>query len=1114
MTHEYIILNMKPIIYILLVIGISSCKNEPSGALFTKLSANKTGIDFRNLLKENENFNIFKYHYFNNGGGVAVGDFNNDGLQDLVFTGNMVKNRLYINQGDFEFEDVTQTSGIASKEGWCTGVTTVDINEDGWLDIYISRAGYPFDDLRHNLLFINNGDLTFTEKAAEYGLADLAYSTHSAFFDYDKDGDLDFFSLNHSTTEYSKGSQEVIQVRQKKNPNFTNKLFRNDNGKFTNVTEVSGIHSNVLTFSLGISVADINGDNWADIFIGNDFNEPDYLFINQQDGTFTDAFAETFDHSSMFSMGSDVADFNNDGLLDYVSLDMLPEGNYAQKMHSGADNFDKVTFLERNGFQNQYSRNMLQLNNGDGTFSEVGQLSGISNTDWSWAPLFFDFDNDGLKDLFIANGYPKDHTNMDFLTFTANEVTKINQGKDHVDFDGYMEKMPAITLPNYFYQNKGNLKFENQAKKWGLTEPIVSQSAAYADLDNDGDLDLITNNTGDFAYIYKNNSDKVANNNYLRIQLKGRKSNAFGIGSKVKVYADGQVFFQEQQLVRGFQSSVDPILNFGLGKATKIDSVVVIWTTDERQVLTNIQPNQRIEIDIKNAKKEPFRTAKSQNPYFRKTDLITATHQESNFSDFKIQSLLPWFYSRENATIAVGDVNGDNRADIYLGNAKGSSGQLLIQTASGNFSKGNNTVFEKSIQSEDSEALFFDANNDGKLDLYVGSGSYEFSENDANLQDRLYLNNGHGNFIQTNQNLPNIPMNTTCIASADVDLDGDLDLFVGGGYIYGKYPQSYKSQLLINNGKGVFENKPTSISTIGSVKDAIWLDLNKNKNMELIVVSEWHAISIFEYKNNALTDVTEKYIDTNFNGLWHTIHAADFDGDGDEDLVVGNLGLNSQLSATSTEPLELFHGDFDDNGSVDPLLCYYIDGKSYPFISRDDLIGQLPHLKKNYLYFEDYANAQIQDILTKGQFKMAKKQIVTTLETIYLENNHGKFIKKDLPMNAQIAPVHAIQSFDVNNDGNLDIITGGNTLNTRVKLGRLDGNHGQILLGNGKGNFKPMPYAQSNFNINGSIRQVEKITIGHKIHLLFGINNEAFQLFEYLIPNPSPKVEKNESQLH
>ncbi len=1107
---------MKRILYIIIIIiAISSCKNEPKDALFTKVSANTTGIDFRNLLKEDENFNIFKYHYFNNGGGVAAGDFNNDGLQDLVFTGNMVKNRLYINKtcpdcsgGDFEFEDVTQKSGIASKEGWCTGVTTVDINEDGWLDIYISRAGYPFDNLRHNLLFINNKDLTFTEKAEEYGLADLAYSTHSAFFDYDKDGDLDFFSLNHSTVEYSKGSLEVVQVRQKTNPNFTNKLFRNDNGKFINVTEEAGIHSNVLTFSLGISVADINGDNWADIFIGNDFNEPDYLFINNQNGTFSEVFAETFDHNSMFSMGSDVADFNNDGLLDYVSLDMLPEDNYAQKMHSGVDNFDKVTFLEKNGFQNQYSRNMLQLNNGDGTFSEIGQLSGVSNTDWSWAPLFFDFDNDGLKDLFIANGYPKDHTDMDFLTFTANEVTKINQGQEHTDFDGYMEKMPPITLPNYFYQNKGDLKFENQAKNWGLTDPIVSQSAIYVDLDNDGDLDLVTNNTGDYAHIYKNNTDKLNNHNYLSIKLKGRKSNAFGIGSKVKIYADDNVFFQEQQLVRGFQSSVSPILNFGLGNISKIDSIVVIWTTDERQVLTNIQVNQAIEIDIKNAKKQPFYAAKKPNPYFKKTDLITAEHKENNFSDFKIQSLLPWFYSRENATIAVGDVNGDNREDIYLGNAKGSSGQLLLQNASGSFSKGNNTIFEKSAQNEDSEALFFDANNDGQLDLYVGSGSYEFPENDANLQDRLYLNNGNGNFTKTEQNLPNFPMNTTCVTAADIDADGDLDLFVGGGYIYGKYPQSYKSQLLINDGNGVFKNKSTPVSTNGSVKDAIWLDINEDKKMELIVVSEWQPITIFEYKNNALTNATEKYIGDNANGLWNTIHAADFDNDGDKDLVIGNLGVNAQISASPTEPLELFHGDFDDNGSVDPLLCYYNGGKSYPFISRDDLIGQLPHLKKNYLYFKDYANAQIQDILNEGQLRIAKKLMVTTLETIYLENNNGQFVKKKLPINIQIAPVHAIQSFDVNNDGNLDIITGGNTINTRVKLGRLDGNHGQIFLGNGKGEFKPMPYVQSNFDIKGSVRQIEKITVDNKTHFLFGVNNEAFRMFEYLVPNPSSSKRK------
>lgn len=1094
-NHEPVI--MKRILYILLLFFIASCKNQPNDALFTKVSMNTTGINFRNLLNEDENFNIFKYHYFNNGGGVAAGDFNNDGLQDLIFTGNMVKNRLYINKGDFVFEDVTQTSGIASKEGWCTGVTTVDINEDGWLDIYISRAGYPFDNLRHNLLFINNKDLTFTEKSEEYGLADLAYSTHAAFFDYDKDGDLDLFSLNHSTVEYSRSLLEVAKIREKTNPNFTNKLFRNDGGKFTNITEEAGIKSNVLTFSLGISVTDINGDNWPDIFIGNDFNEPDYLFINQQNGTFKDAFADKIDHTSMFSMGSDVADFNNDGLLDYVSLDMLPEDNYAQKMHSGADNFDKVAFLEKNGFQNQYSRNMLQLNNGDGTFSEVGQLAGVSNTDWSWAPLFFDFDNDGLKDLFIANGYPKDHTDMDFLTFTADEITKINQGKEHVDFDGYMEKMPPITLPNYFYKNKGDLQFENQAKNWGLVEPIVSQSAIYVDLDNDGDLDLVTNNTGDFAHVYQNNSEKLNDNNYVSISLKGRKGNAFGIGSKVKVYAGGKVFFQEQQLVRGFQSSVSPILNFGLGQTIKIDSIVVIWPTDEQQVLTKVEPNQRIEIDIRNATKQPYYLAKDPQPFFKKVDLIQVEHQENNFSDFKIQALLPWFHSRENATIVIGDVNNDNRLDIYLGNAKGSSGQLLIQNATGSFSKGNNSVFEESAQSEDSEALFLDVNNDGNLDLYVGSGSYEFPENDVNLQDRLYLNDGNGNFANVSNNLPELRMNSTCIAAADIDADGDVDLFVGGGYIYGKYPKAYKSQLLINDGKGVFTNRPLSITGAGSVKDAIWIDLNKDKKMELIVVSEWQPISIFEYHNGELKNTTNKYISENSNGLWNTIHAADFDNDGDMDFVVGNLGKNSQIGASRTEPLELFHGDFDDNGSIDPLLCYYNGGKPYPFISRDDLIGQLPHLKKNYLYFKDYANAQIQDILTEGQFRMAKKEVVNNLESVYLENDNGKLVQKKLPISAQIAPIHAIQSFDVNNDGHLDIITGGNTFNTRVKLGRLDGNHGQILLGNGEGVFEPLPYSQSNFNVTGSVRQIEKFIIGDKTYFLFGINNDAFQLFEY-----------------
>ncbi len=1073
-----------------------SCEKEPSNALFTKLSNNQTGIKFRNLLKETENFNIFKYQYFNNGGGLAVGDFNNDGLQDLVFTGNMVKNRLYINQGDLQFEDVTKKSGIADKEGWCTGATTVDINEDGWLDLYICRAGYPFDDLRSNLLFINNRNLTFTEKSADYGLDDLAYSTHSAFFDYDKDGDLDFFLLNHSTVEYSRGSLEVFQLKNKKNPDFTNKLFRNDGGKFVNVTKNAGIHSNVLTFSLGISIADLNNDGWQDIFIGNDFNEPDYLFINQQDGTFKDEFGETFDHTAMFSMGSDIADFNNDGLLDIVNLDMLPESNYLQKMHSGVDNYDKISQLEKSGFHNQYSRNMLQLNNGDGTFSEIGQMAGVSNTDWSWAPLFFDFDNDGNKDLFIANGYIRDHTDMDFLNFTANEVVKIQKGKDHVDFDGYMEQMPPILLPNYFYQNIGNLQFENQTAAWGLDNAMISQSAAYADLDNDGDLDLVLNNTDSYAAVYRNNTNQLLQNNYLRLQLKGRKNNPLGIGTKVSLYTKGEIHYQEQQPIRGFQSSIDPILNFGLGKTQKIDSIEITWTTDERQVLKNIEVNQLLEVNIENASQNSNEKQTLTSPFFTEKTTFEAQHQESNFNDFNIQPLIPWFYSRQGPPIAVGDVNKDGLEDVYIGNAKGASGKLLIQQKNGAFPAPSNMGLEKNIENEDSDAAFFDANGDGYLDLYIASGSYEFSEKSYQLKDCLYLNDGKGNLSKSEGKIPAFTVSTTCVKPADLDGDGDMDVFLGGGYIYGQYPIAYPSRLLINDGKGIFKEQKIDLPTTRNINDAVWIDLNGDNFPELITVGEWARILIFENNQGTLSDQTDKYFSTSNYGLWNTIHAADFDQDGDQDLVVGNLGNNSQLSASPTEPLELFYGDFDKNGGIDPLLCYYVDGKSYPFISRDDLLGQLPHLKKKFLFFKDYANAQIQDILTPEQLEKAQKLQAFTLETTYFENQNGSFIKKTLPAVAQIAPVYAIESLDVNNDGHLDLILGGNHTHTRVKLGRLDGNHGVVLLGNGKGDFRVATYSETGLKVRGETRQIEKIEIGGKTHILFGVNDETMRVFE------------------
>ena len=1074
-----------------------SCQEETPNALFTKMSKGKTGIQFRNLLKENENFNIFKYQYFNNGGGLAVGDFNKDGLQDLVFTGNMVKNRLYINKGDFSFQDVTQKSGIAAKEGWCTGATTVDINEDGWLDLYICRAGYPFDSLRSNLLFINNGDLTFTEKAADYGLDDLAYSTHSAFFDYDKDGDLDLFLLNHSTVEYSRGSLEVFQLRNKKNPDFTNKLFRNDGGNFVNVTEEAGIYSNVLTFSLGISITDLNNDGWQDIFIGNDFNEPDYLFINQQDGTFKDEMEMTFDHTAMFSMGSDIADFNKDGLLDIINLDMLPESNFLQKMHSGADNYDKISQLEKNGFFKQYSRNMLQINNGNGTFSEIGQMAGVSNTDWSWAPLFFDFDNDGNKDLFIANGYIRDHTDMDFLNFTANEVLKIKKGKDYVDFDGYMEQMPPILLPNYFYQNTGNLNFVNQTAAWGLDEAMISQSAAYVDLDNDGDLDLVLNNTASYAGVYRNNTNQLLQNNYLKVKLNGKKGNPLGIGSKVKLYAAGEIYYQEQQPIRGFQSSIDPILNFGLGKIEQIDSIEVIWQTDERQVLENIEVNQQLELDIADAAKDKLDKELVITTFFKeKENIISVSHQENIFNDLKTQSLLPWFFSRQGPAMAVGDVNKDGREDVYIGNGKGSLGQLLLQQKDGSFTKTSHTIFEKDAESEDTDAAFFDANGDGYLDLYVASGSYEFAQKSHQLKDRLYFNDGKGNFSKSEGNIPAFTVSTTCVKPADIDNDGDIDIFLGGGYIYGNYPDFYHSRLLINNGKGVFEEQKIDLSSTGSVNDALWTDLNGDNFPELIAVGEWTPIVVFENEKGQLTNQTTQYFNESWNGLWNEVHAADLDGDGDQDLVVGNLGNNSQLSASPSEPLELFYGDFDENGGIDPLFCYYLEGKSYPFISRDDLLGQLPHLKKKFLFFKDYANAQIQDILTPQQLEKAQKLQAFTLETTYFENQNGSFVKKALPPITQIAPVHAIKSLDVNGDGHLDLVLGGNRTHARVKLGRLEGNHGQVLLGNGKGDFQASTYSETGLKVRGETRQIEKIEIGGKEHILFGVNDESVRVFE------------------
>ncbi|MDP3468078.1 MAG: VCBS repeat-containing protein [Daejeonella sp.] len=1079
----------------LLSLVLSGCTKK-NDKLFSLMDEDETGIDFRNLLQESDDMNVMNYSYFYNGAGVSVGDINNDGLQDLLFTGNMVKNRLYLNKGNFEFEDITDKSGIASMQGWCTGATMVDINGDGHLDIYICRSADINPERRKNLLFINNGDLTFTEKAEEYGLADHGYSTQASFFDYDKDGDLDMFLINHSLQQYTTGVQENVQLRKEQNPDFANKLYRNDNGKFRDISAEAGITSNVLTFGLGLAVSDINNDSWPDIYVSNDFNEPDYLFINNGDGTFTDKLTESMSQISMYSMGSDVADYNNDGLPDIVTLDMLPESNETQKMHSGAENFDKMQFLFDKGFYYQFSRNMLQKNNGDGTFSEIGQIAGISNTDWSWAALLTDLDRDGKKDLFVTNGYVKDYTDMDFLKYTMDETIRSRQQGNVLVAKDFIQKMPTIVQPNYVFQNVGNDRFEKKNKEWGLDQKGISAGAVYADLDNDGDLDLVVSNTNDFASVYRNNSELLNKNTYLRVQLKGDQQNSLGIGAKVILYAKGVKYYQEQIPVRGFQSSVDPVLNFGLGENQLIDSLFIVWPNDKSQIIKDVKVNQTLTLDLKNANLDlKFIPIPSGDTYLLGSSSVNYIHTENQFNDFTVQTLLPNYLSRPGPAMAKGDFNGDGIEDLFIGGAAGQASALFTQTTSGDFIKKNSGSLETDAQYEDTAAEFLDIDGDGDLDLYVGSGGYEFGPDSPWLQDRVYINDGKGNFTKKADGLPKMLSSTGTVRSSDIDGDGDLDLFIGSRVVPGMYPSTPESKILINDGKGNFsdltDNIAPEIKFAGMVTDAVWIDVNQDKVNDLIIVGEWMPIRIFLNQKGKLVDRSSEFIKFGSSGWWNTIHVEDMDADGDQDLVIGNLGLNAQFKASEKEPMSIYYKDFDENGSVDPIFCYYIDGVSYPAASRDDLMDQLPSLKNKFLEYHKYANATINDLFTPDQLKDAKVLKAELLETVYLENTGKGFNLKKLPVEAQYAPVYAIASADVDKDGKKDLLLAGNNSWTRIKFGHFTSSSGTLLSGNGKGEFTYVPQWKSGLNIRGNVRSLEAFSIGKKSghQFIFGINN-------------------------
>ena len=1092
-----------------LFIIIQSCNNDTSH-LFTLLSSSQTNIHFKNILKEDANANVLNYTYFYNGGGVAIGDINNDGLPDILFTGNMAPNRLYLNKGNFKFEDITEKSGVAKYQGWCTGATMADINGDGKLDIYICRSADANAERRKNLLFINNGDLTFTEEAEKYGLADEGYSTQAAFFDYDKDGDLDMFLINHSLQQYAEPNINAA-LRNQHLPAFATKLYRNDfspstgGGKgdahFIDVSAQAGITSNVLTFGLGLAISDVNNDGWDDVYVSNDFNEPDYLFINNGNGTFSEKLKDCMDETSFYSMGNDAADFNNDGLTDLITLDMLPEDNHLQKMHNGAENFDKFQYLFSNGFYYQYSRNMLQKNNGDGTFSEIGQLAGVSNTDWSWSALFSDFDNDGNKDLFITNGYAKDFTNMDFLKYKMDLQLKQTQA---VDVMNLLDKMPSVVLPNYMFKNNGDETFTKVTNAWGFNKKTISSGAAYADLDNDGDMDLVVNNIDDEACIYKNNAEKIdPQNHYLKIKLVGTDKNKNGIGTKIKLYCKGNLYYQEQMPERGFQSSVDQVLNFGIGKHEVVDSLIVIWNDDKMQTLQSVKANQLLVVKHTDANfLWKYDSASNEKKLFTTSSAINFIHKENNFRDFSIQPLMPNYLSRQGPCIAKADINKDGLEDVFIGGAKGQPGAIFIQTPDGNFIQKAEPDIEKDSMSEDVAACFFDADMDGDLDLYVGSGGYEFAEDDAALKDHLYLNDGKGNFKKSLNALPQMLMSTGCVKAADIDADGDIDLFIGGRVVPGKYPFAPSSKILLNNGKGIFTDATTQIApqlaNIGMVTDVLWLDVNGDHKKDLIVVGEWMPIKIFINQNGKLVDASSQYIKFPSTGWWNTIAAADFDGDGDSDLVIGNCGLNTQFKASTQEPIKMYYKDFANNGNIEPVLCYYINHISYPMVSKDDLTDQFPFLRNKFLRYADYADATINDIFSKEQLQGADSLKVKMMQTIYLENK-GKdsFVLKQLPIEAQYAPVYAIATADVNHDGKMDIVLAGNNSYTRIKFGRYKANHGIVLLGDGKNNFTYLSQNKSGLNLRGDIRSMQVIQSKNNLQLIFGVNDDSVKIFKF-----------------
>ena len=1101
----------------LLTVVFYSCNTDKNNnlstidteTLFTLLDAKETGIDFLNKVKNQKNFNIFKYRNFYNGGGVAIGDINNDGLADIYLTGNMVANKLYLNKGNLTFEDISVSAGIEGNKPWSTGVVMVDINQDGLLDIYVSNAGNLKGNNHDNDLYINNGDLTFTEKASDFNLAKTGFSTHASFFDYDKDGDLDAYILNNSNIPVS--SLGYAEQRDKRAQDWENvpqifrgvgdMLLRNDNGKFVDVSEEAGIYGSLIGFGLGVMVTDMNGDFYPDIYVSNDFYERDYLYLNNQDGTFKEDITNWTSHLSLSAMGVDIADINNDGNADIFITDMLPEADQRVKSVMEFEGYNVFKLKQSKDFSQQYIQNTLQLNNGNNTFSEVAYFSGVAKTDWSWAGLLFDMDNDGNRDIFITNGINHDLTDLDFVNFFANEIIQkmALTGKKQA-IDSIINKMPVKPQPNYAYKNNGDITFDNANKEWGFETPSLSNGVAYGDLDNDGDLDMVINNVNMLPFVYRNNSDSLTTNNYLKIKLEGDQVNKFGVGSTVKIYHNNKIYVQDQMPSRGFQSSMDYVMTIGLGKATKVDSLRIIWPNNKTQKWNNIEVNSTLTLKQSEATEIQSSLLPKKNKTLVSEVLKTnlQKHQENSYSDFDYEGLINKMLSQEGPALAIGDINNDGNDDFYIGGAKNQPGLLYLNLGNGKTALSIQKSFDKDAMFEDTTAAFFDANGDGNLDLMIGSGGNEIGQ-ENNYKVRLYINNGKGRFDSAEKKLPSLRKNISVITPYDFDNDGDIDVFVGARSLVATYGINPTHQFLENNGDGTFidttEKVAYDVKSAGMITDAIWKDINKDGKKDLITVSEWDTPKI--YINNGRRLIKQKSALDDLFGMWNVVEAADLDNDGDIDFILGNQGSNTIHKTSSENPVKMWVNDFDNNGTIEQIMTNHKNGKDYPIHMKKELTAQLVSLKKQNLKASEYAKKSIDELFSASIFKNSIMKQSTISESIIAVNEGDwNFSVKKLPSRVQLSCVCGIVCTDINNDGNLDIIMAGNNFEFKPQYSRLDASHGSVLLGDGSLDFKWQNYNTSGFVIKNEVKHLKTISDkSGKTYLLAAINNEKPKLF-------------------